>query len=296
MAGPVGLSFAEQQRDFALRKACTLAVSKALRAIAVTNRERKLADRLFFCGSKRRLVFRTKADGSTELFRSRDYACKSLLCPDCERDRAAKTRRKARAMVDRVWAEDIDTRFIFATFTTRNRPFDELTEQFGDHERALTALWRRKRIKHAVLGQLGSIEIAIRGTADEPEAGTHSHHLLAVPWDYFKGEKYLTQRHWQAEWKSAAKLSYRPIVHLRVPGARGDIDDRPAVLSTLRELCKYVCAPQTEFDLTGDKPVVNPRLLRPLIAATYRRRFFRFNGVFAEADKLMREEREVFGH
>lgn len=252
------------------------------------DRANKLAAKLSYCAYGQRIRRVTQLDGTTRLECGNRYACRLKQCPSCEAKRSRKECRKALAMLNEACRRDPTLRGIFLTLTLRNAALSETKMTLDAHDAALTRFWRVSAVKAVVAGQIGNIEMVLRGTWDAPEIGVHSHHLILVRPDYFTGPTYLTKNAWQAAWQTAARLSYKPIVWVNVPGAR-DGRNTEAVRRTMREVVKYCVAPQSILDIVDHVPTrAHVPAILTLAEATHKRRFLRFNGVFATAAKALR--------
>lgn len=265
-----------------MQRAASAAVAEALHQAppvfghAKNRRLKVLAKRMAACAATTTIKLRTPPADATRIVYRNTRSCRSGLCMPCARVRARQANDRLATRLDFILGEQPQTRFMFLTLTSRNRPIAEVTQMFADHEKGLVRLWRSPDIARAIKGQVTGIEIALRGEQDAVEAGVHSHSLIAVHADYFdrKANLYLSQRRLVALWRHALRADYSPICHVTaVPAGDG-------VRSSLRECVKYAVAPHKLFQ-RGNGFAVDPLVAAHLADALYKRRLIRFSGVFA---------------
>ena len=292
MTSPVARRYARA----ALRNASALVLAKALKADAdqadtQEDRQhlRRKAKRAEACAVTAVTRTHWNDDGTTSVITYNRRGCRLRLCPQCEARRAARERQRVRDIFAATFTTDPEARVLFVTLTSRNRPIAEAGAMFKDHEAALKRLWRQRRIVGATLGQLTALEIDVRGTRDNPEAGVHSHSAVFVAPGYFEDQRYLTQRQWAEHWQAALGSDYRPIVDVRVIRDAHGATDRGAVMNAARELAKYVTDPKGLIHMSETGLSADPRVVGALTRALHRRRLLRFDRIIADAAKRVRK-------
>lgn len=161
------------------------------------------------------------------------------------------------------------------------------------HQAGLKRYWKLKRIVENTLGQYTSIELAIRGTAEAPEAGLHSHSVVFVPARYFEQGPAIWQPDYCAMWEAAARLDYQPIVDVRLLKAADGSDDRDAVYASAVECAKYIVSSESLFAHESGQIHVDGRVVLTILAAFRRARLHRYDRCFAEAAKALRMSNPV---
>ncbi|KUO58128.1 MAG: hypothetical protein APF80_11885 [Alphaproteobacteria bacterium BRH_c36] len=240
------------------------------------------ARRATTCAASTHIKLETPPGEPTRLTISNKRRCRGNVCVGCARQRAAKQAKTAAALLQIVREWEPNVPILMFTATSANRPISELRTMFQDHEAALRRFWRSEKIAESFKGHVTSIETALRGSKENPQAGVHSHSIVAAP-DYFKLEagRYLSQRQLKAIWKASLRVSYDPIVDIRrLRGPGGDTDN---LNSGIKEITKYAFAPQKVFEKSPFGIRTDPTVIGHLAITLYKRRTMRFGGLFALA-------------
>lgn len=251
-----------------------------------------VADRLRSCAITQYVAARTPVDDATYIQVSNKRACKIRLCAQCLYRAACRDRKMLADVLEQLWREHPHTRFILCTLTTRNRPFSDLKAMVRDHRKALDRFWKARRIVQNTLGAFTAVELEIRGTKENPEAGIHSHSIIMVPASYFSGD---VPSIWHAEfrslWRKAARLDYDPIVDVRVVRAADGSDDRSAVYGGIVECAKYCISLESLFvHERPDSIHCDGLIAAAILDAFHRQRLHSFDRCFAEAKKRVRRQ------
>lgn len=217
--------------------------------------------------------------------------CKHPLCALCCGFKASSARRRISALLDIVRQQHSDPRMVFVGLGTRNRPLDQFPQMFTDQETGLKRFWKLPEIQAAFIGQVTSIECAVRGD-EVPAAGVHSHSIVVLHKDYFRSDRnlYIDNYRLSALWAKACGITdYRPIVDIRpIKGPDGETDPE-SLTQSVRELIKYSIAPHKLFERDQFGVTAKPEVLRVLLRTLWKRRTVRYGGVVAEAQKIQRQ-------
>lgn len=199
--------------------------------------------------------------------------CQLRLCPICTARRAMKNAYRLNQVMNLTESRH-GLQFLFLTLTVASCEDGEL----GAALTQLTAGWdrllRQRPIARACKGWYRAIEIT---HSRELGYHPHIHAIIAVEPEYFKRSSglYITQAAWVARWQKAARLSYKPIVHIqKTKGGKGG---QGAVL----EAAKYA---------TKDSEYIDPELDEQEAAgivvtytkALHKRRLTAYGGVMKE--------------
>lgn len=174
--------------------------------------------------------------------------------------------------------------FLFLTLTVENCEGDKLGETMSLLTKAWDRLMKQRPVMAACKGWYRAIEITY-----DRELGYHPHihAIIAVEPRYFKRSSglYITQAEWVARWQKAARLPYKPIVHIqKTKNKRGGMG---AVL----EAAKYA---------TKDSEYIDPELDEQEAAgivvtytkALHRRRLTAYGGVMKEIAAQLGADKE----
>lgn len=233
-------------------------------------------------GEATRLVIRHRRD------------CKHFLCPLSNRAKAARMRQKITTIVDIAQKATPHSPLLFLNFTIRNRPWSELAAQLDDLTAAQDRFWKLALVKRAFLGYITSHEVVCRGKPSAPQAGAHSHALVAAHPDYFSptDNRYRSQRTLTQLFQQALRCEYPPIVHIaRVRAPDGSTGGASLHWAT-KELIKYCIKPAELFKHGTDGLEADPAIIAVLARALYRRRMMRLGGVFAAASKVYSQQQK----
>lgn len=209
--------------------------------------------------------------------------CQLRLCPICTARRAMKNAYRLNQVMNLTESRH-GLQFLFLTLTVASCEDGEL----GAALTQLTAGWdrllRQRPIARACRGWYRAIEIT---HSRELGYHPHIHAIIAVEPGYFKRSSglYITQAEWVARWQKAARLSYKPIVHIqKTKGGKGG---HGAVL----EASKYA---------TKDSEYIDPELDEQEAAgivvtytkALHKRRLTAYGGVMKEIAAQLGADKE----
>ena len=223
------------------------------------------------------LTFVQLEDGTLRL--NQAWFCKNKLCPICNWRRSMKYSYQATRIIDEAMNRYPKARFLFLTLTVENVPASELNRTLSDLTKAFHRLFRRRKIQKNLLGFLRATEV----TVEEKRSGyyhPHLHVLMMVESSYFKSKKdYISQEEWTDFWEQSAKLSYRPIVHIKaVKNKDTELFDKDGLKKAIFETAKYPTKP-ISFD--DDKLQV----IDDLYTGLYRKRQIAYGGLFKQLAK-----------
>lgn len=183
------------------------------------------------------------------------HECGVPGCPDRERRDARRQAAAIERKVARFMAKHPGSQAVMLTVTNEAVPAHELKDATSAIMKGTSALMRSAPVKRAVLGWVRSIELA-----RHPVSwlwGPHAHYLLIFGPDYFRREKgiYLTQERWALQTQKCMRLSYRPVVDVRVlRGVKAPIDEDGR--KSLREISKYKAKPTSLIVARNGKPLL----------------------------------------
>lgn len=223
------------------------------------------------------LTFVQLEDGTLRL--NQAWFCKNKLCPICNWRRSMKYSYQATRIIDEAMNRYPKARFLFLTLTVENVPASELNRTLSDLTKAFHCLFRRRKVKRNLLGFLRATEV----TVEEKRNGyyhPHLHVLMMVKPNYFQSKKdYISQAEWTDMWEQSAKLSYRPIVHIKaVKNKDTEIFDKDGLKKAIFETAKYPTKP-ISFD---DE---NLQVIDDLYSGLYRKRQIAYGGLFKQIAK-----------
>mgnify|MGYP001765476482 FL=1 len=285
---------------YLMRNTSTFAVAAGIREslkllpLKLRRRMANVSHRLESCALTQRVRVQTPADDETRIRAYNKRACKIRLCPQCLYVTACRDRKLIMDALERIYDVHPDVRAILLTLTTRNRPLvTGLKPMLRDHQAALTRFWKTKRIVNASLGSFTAIELEVRGTPDNPEAGIHSHSIMLVPPTYFAND---VPAIWHTEfrdlWRKAARLDYAPIVDCRVARLGDGSDERDATYGAIVECAKYCVSLDGLFEHHGRGRITCDGVIAATILdAFHRQRLHRFDRLFADAMTRVRRAR-----
>ncbi|MGE3992861.1 MAG: protein rep [Pseudorhodoplanes sp.] len=280
-----------------LRRETSSAIREALKeaALGLTvgregQRLLKLVRRMEVCEVTQQTRVLRDSDGTSYVARFNRRGCRSRFCVPCTAKNTAHDRKKAHELLDGVFEQVGEVRTLFLTLSSKNRDIDEVADMFNDHDAALRRFWRNSRVQQATLGSFTAFECDVRGTRENPEAGVHSHSVVFVDPAVFSDHRYLRQREWAQIWGQALRVSYRPIVDVRVVRNRDGESGAAAVRAIIPELCKYVIDPGSLVQHDAAGLTANPRVVLALARALHRRRVQRFDRIVAKAARKKRRQ------
>lgn len=232
------------------------------------------AERAKNCAS--RLQFYAMENGDKQLF-SANF-CHLRLCPMCTARRAQRAAYKLSQILNRVEADHPGVTFLFLTLTVESCDGDKLGDTIGQLTKGWDRLMKQRPVLAAVKGWFRAVEIT-RG--QETGYHPHIHAILAVEPEYFKRKSglYITQVEWVERWRKAARLSYKPVVHVE------KTKDKKGGMGAALEAAKYATKDEDYIDpnLSDEEAV---KIVKDYTEALYRRRMTAFGGWLKEIAKL----------
>ena len=226
------------------------------------------------------LRFMQGPDGNLKLKQA--WFCKSKLCPICNWRRSMKYGVQLGQIIDVAREREPKAKFIFLTLTVKNVSGEKLGEELTNLTKSFDRLFRRAKVKKAVIGYLRAIEVTYNAERDDYHP--HIHVLLMVKASYFKKtEYYISQDEWTTMWQQSAKLDYKPIVDVRKvkPNqrkAKNEMDLRGAIVET----AKYPTKPIEKMGKTEKQKL---KVTDDLMKALKNKRQIGFGGLFKEIRK-----------
>lgn len=213
------------------------------------------------------------------------WFCKSKLCPICNWRRSMKYGVQLGQIIDVAREREPKAKFIFLTLTVKNVSGEKLGEELTNLTKSFDRLFRRAKVKKAVIGYLRAVEVTYNAECDDYHP--HVHVLLMVKASYF-GDYYISQDEWTSMWQQSAKLDYKPIVDVRKvkPNqrkAKNEMDLRGAIIET----AKYPTKPIEKMGKTEEQKL---KVTDDLYKALYRKRQIGFGGLFKEIRKELQLE------
>lgn len=188
----------------------------------------------------------TSTDSDEVAFKLQDSKfCRVRHCPVCQWRRSLKWRAKFFQVLPQIRDTYPTARFIFLTLTVKNCELSDLRSQITIMNKAWQRMSQRKSFP--ALGWVRSLEVT---KSKDGSAHPHFHCLLMVSAGYFdKSGGYLNQSQWSDLWQSALKISYTPIVDVKIVkpkfGVEGD-----GIAAAVCETLKYSVKPD---DLVSDR-------------------------------------------
>jgi len=193
--------------------------------------------------------------------------CRCRHCPMCQ---LAKSRKQRAHLFKSFAAADLSMeKYTFLTLTQNNVPLNQLKATLKNMTKSWDKLYRRRTFP--AIGFLRSMEVTMQrqrmpwdtkkntGPAVRLEDGQlmahpHFHILLDMEEDYF--EKGFKKTEWfSAQWASALKVDYNPVVHIRKIRAASDGDFSKALMET----CKYTVKPGDFVDDVKEPKMYNQK-------------------------------------
>ena len=214
------------------------------------------------------------------------WFCKSKLCPICNWRRSMKYGVQLGQIIDVARERQPKAKFIFLTLTVKNVVGEELSAELSRLTKSFDRLFKRAKVKKAVIGYLRAIEVTYNAERDDYHP--HIHVLLMVKASYFGGDYYISQDEWTAMWQQSAKLDYKPIVDVRKvkPNqrkAKNEMDLRGAIVET----AKYPTKPIEKMGKTEEQKL---KVTDDLMKALKNKRQIGFGGLFKEIRKELQLE------
>jgi plasmid rolling circle replication initiator protein Rep len=179
-------------------------------ARGTTRQHERYAERIGGCAQFLEFAARDPPTNGRRLSLKTAWFCHLRNCPVCMWRRALQWQARLYQALPRLLTDFPTARFIFATFTVRNCRVENLRYTLG----VLSQGWKRL-IELRVWPALGWIRAVEITRSKDGTAHPHYHCLLMVPETYFAAD-YLKQREWAELWRQCLRLTYTPIVDVRV--------------------------------------------------------------------------------
>lgn len=197
--------------------------------------------------------------------------CKDKFCAICQKVQSIKNELSLQVIYDYV--KDVtDYQFIFVTFTAPNIKAEELIKELDDYKLALDRFFKNKRIKKINKGYVAKLEITY--SLERDDYHPHFHTIMAVPKNYFENPSiYIKHSDMLEIWKKAkqdntiTQLNVKKVKNKNVSG----------ISSEILELSKYL--------VKSEDYLSSLEIFETLYNSTYRRRAFRFGGIFRDGYK-----------
>ncbi len=193
--------------------------------------------------------------------------CHCRQCPTCQ---LAKSRKQRAVLFKSFAVADLSIEnYAFLTLTQNNVPLNQLRVTLDNMANAWRKMYKRRTFP--AVGFLRSMEVTmqrqrmpwdtkkntgspVRSEDGQLMAHPHFHILLDMEEGYFTGNFKKTE--WfSSEWRSALKVDYNPIVHIRKIRAGSDGDFTKALIET----CKYTVKPVDFADDVKEPKISNPK-------------------------------------
>lgn len=202
--------------------------------------------------------------------------CKNRFCPVCAYRKARKDSYMLSIMMEAIQAEK-GYEYIFMTLTTPNVPADKLSEEIDRFNKALSKLFRRKRVMTSIKGYVRKLEITYNKSRND--YNPHFHLIMAVNKSYFTDKRYyIAQAEWLDMWRDVTGLDginedgTDEICSLDVRKVNGYRQEK-----AVSEIAKYSAK---DFEMTYSQDVFDT-----FYFAMKGRQLMTFNGVFKEYRK-----------
>jgi plasmid rolling circle replication initiator protein Rep len=228
------------------------------------------AERMLNCSPE--LMFRVFTEITPEAIISKVSVenarwCRCRHCPTCQLARCSKQRA---VLFKSFAAADLSIqKYTFLTLTVNNVPLNELRATLKKMTEGWNKLYQRRTFP--AIGFLRSMEVTmqrqrmpwdtkkntgppVRSENGQLMAHPHFHILLDMEEDYFI-RNFKTTEWFSNEWRSALKVDYNPIVHIRKIRAGSDGDFTKALLET----CKYTVKPGDFVDDVKEPKMSNSK-------------------------------------
>lgn len=258
------------------KKEKTILIANSFKRIG----DKKKASRLIECGTF--LEFkRFIDDNSMKLIRGN--FCKCRLCCLCSWRRSLKVFGQVSKIMNLAIQYGTEE-FIFLTLTIKNCKGEELSNHIDLLMNGYDLLFKKTRVKKAVLGSFRALEITHNVSKKSNSFDTfhpHLHCILQVSKDYFDNSTnlYITQNDWKNLWKKSVNLDYEPLVYVeKINNSVGNIS------KSIAEIAKYTVK---DSDILSDDLDLQDKTISVLDKALANRRLISFRGTFAKIQKQL---------
>lgn len=140
--------------------------------------------------------------------------CNTRLCPFCEWRRTSAWRARLYKGITALYEDHPKFRGVFATFTVKNVPLEDLGDQLSEMNRAWDRMTKRSFWPTEYWFRRTEVTIGANTYGGGLSAHPHFHVLLMVKPSYFS-HGYVKQTEWQKQWMDSARLDYVPVVDVR---------------------------------------------------------------------------------
>lgn len=245
------------------------------------------AERMQKCSESLEFAFTPDEHGEVQYKLENARFCRVRNCPTCQWRRSllwkAKFYKALPGIVDRAPSG----RWIFATFTIKNCPVNQL----GTTLKTMNEAWNRLRLRKEfenVLGWVRTTEVTRNPITNE--AHPHFHVLMLVKSSYFKGPNYVSKDKWEAAWSGALKVPYTAHVDVKAvkdkkTGQTVKSTDAAALSGAVAETLKYAVKPADTF--------TNHDFFYELCRQINRKRFVASGGVLKDLFKDEKDESDL---
>lgn len=205
------------------------------------------------------------------------YTCKDRFCAFCNWRRARKLAIQSYEVLKAIESEK-NVRYIFATFTLKNCPINDLSKTIKHMNSSFDRMFKTKRIKNSILGFMRALEYPPQKDNFD-YIHPHFHCLFVVPAQYFDTSKnlYIKQEEWIQIWKQALRVDYNPSVDTRIIKAKNGGDP---IAKAVAETVKY---PLKTVDLSK----MSVELFEVLVNQMKSKRALAFGGIIKDYRKKL---------
>lgn len=201
--------------------------------------------------------------------------CKDKYCPICSKYSTIKNGLSIQAIYDYL-KDTTNYEYLLLTLTVPNVEEDELKEAIEHYYVSVKEFFKYKKIKKINKGYIAKFEIT--RNEEKNTYHPHVHILLAVPKSYFTNNVlYIKHQEWLEFWQKAARNKSITQVDIRKVKNKNN----KGINSEVLELVKYI-AKDSDY-------LIEPDVFKIFYNSLYRKRSFRFGGVFREAVKKFKK-------
>lgn len=201
--------------------------------------------------------------------------CKDRLCPMCNWRRSLKVFGQISRVMDVL--EQGSYRFLFLTLTVKNCSSDLLSSVLDSMQSSFVRMMRNRMVSPVICGSVRIMEITYNPNTDEYHP--HMHIIFAVKPDYFH-KSYISQSQWTDLWCRAARLDYRPIVHIQTIK-----ESSKGISGAVAEVAKYAVK---DSDYITDDLSESIKRVSDLLNSISYRRLLSYSGVFKSVAASLR--------
>jgi len=222
------------------------AIASEIEGLYATAGLQNYADRIKQCSRLLAFNLRVQEDGSFRLKLHTAHFCHVRHCAICQWRKSLMWRARFLKALPEAIRDYPKHRFIFLTLTVKNCPIGELRATINHMNQSWKRMSQRKIFP--AVGWVKSVEVT---RSQDDSAHPHFHCLMMVKPSYFS-TGYLSQAEWTDLWKGVLRVSYTPIVNIKVvkdkKGDRSLSESGLVPVHAILETLKYTVKPQ---DLVG---------------------------------------------